>query len=309
MVSYYVKRSTSEPVQSHARHPSGISWVVAPQVTIEEVGEIARRHNLDGAVFYDTLDRHELPRVESRGESLYVFLRTPQTTKRGEVVSAPLVVAVADEVFITATVGSFEPPLQALEGQAIDEDSTGPILLATLATTIGQYENLIKKTARFIRETGHRLRSHEATNKDFIYFVTVEDNLNLFQRDLSGMLAVVDRLKGDLRHRLTAADRDGLNDMGLHINQLIVSISSYSQSINSIRNAYSTVANNILNDRMKVLTTLTLLVALPNVFYGMYGMNVALPFAKQPWAFAGIVVFTIILIFLILLIVKRSRIL
>lgn len=309
MISYYVKQSSSEPVREYSSPPSGVSWAVASQVTPAEIDKLADRHGLDGAVFSDVLDRHELPRMEHAGEAMYVFFRAPHNVKRGEVLSAPLVAVMNGDVFITATVGSFSPPLEALEGQTISSQTFGTLLLATLASTVGEYENLIKKTARFIRETGHRLRVHEATNKDFIHFVTVEDNLNLFQRDLSGMLAVTSRLKDDLRYRLTDADRDALDDISLHIQQLLVSISSYTQSINSIRNAYSTVANNVLNQRMKILTTLTLLVALPNVFYGMYGMNVRLPFAEQPWAFLGIVLFTVSLIFMVLLIVKRSRIL
>lgn len=289
--------------------PESMSWVVSPQVTADEVAKLSERHDLDVAAMHDVLDRHELPRVESSRGDTYVFLRTPQAVRRGEVISVPLMIVMNTKIFLTASVGDFEPPFKALDDQVLDESSKGALLLATLASTVGEYENLIKKTARFIRDTGHRLRSHEATNKDFIYFVTVEDNLNLFQRDLSGMLAVANRLKSDPAHLAMSEDSEALEDIVLHIQQLLVSIKSYAQSINSIRSAYSTVANNILNQRMKVLTTLTLLVALPNVFYGMYGMNVALPYAEQPWAFAGVVVFTVLMILLVLLVAKRSRIL
>ena len=79
-------------------------------------------------------------------------------------------------------------------------------------------------------------------------------------------------------------------------------------AINSIRNAYTTISNNQLNRRMKSLTLLTLLVALPNVFYGMFGMNVALPFADEPWAYAVITGFTLLIVSLAYLIMRRLRI-
>ena len=85
-------------------------------------------------------------------------------------------------------------------------------------------------------------------------------------------------------------------------------LSSHSQSVESIRNAYSTVANNALNQRMKTLTVFTVLIALPNVFYGMYGMNVVLPYADSSWAYAVIVSFTIILLLAVYLLGKRLRI-
>ena len=75
-----------------------------------------------------------------------------------------------------------------------------------------------------------------------------------------------------------------------------------------LRNAYSTIANNTLNHRMKTLAVLTVLITLPNVIYGMYGMNVALPFAEQPWAYMAIVVFTILIILIAYLLVRRLKV-
>jgi magnesium transporter len=84
-------------------------------------------------------------------------------------------------------------------------------------------------------------------------------------------------------------------------------VESHFHAINSIRNAYTTISNNTLNQRMKTLTLLTLLVALPNVFYGMFGMNVDLPFAQEPWAYAAITSFTVILVALAFIVVRRMR--
>jgi magnesium transporter len=59
---------------------------------------------------------------------------------------------------------------------------------------------------------------------------------------------------------------------------------------------------------MKTLTVLTLLVALPNVFYGMYGMNISLPFAEEPWAYGAILVFTLTVVVLVIAIARKKNI-
>ena len=84
-------------------------------------------------------------------------------------------------------------------------------------------------------------------------------------------------------------------------------VAANTQTINSIQNAYSTIANNVLNQRMKVLTAITILLAIPNVFYGMYGMNIALPFQGEPWAYPVIVSFTVALIGVIYIVAKKLR--
>lgn len=310
MISYYIKYSQQEDFQKVSSPRASDVWVVASGVKTDELQKLSENYSLDNNIVRDVLDTNELPRVEFSNDGLYVFLRIPRRTKRGEIVSSPLLAIVRDSVFITASTAELNEPDQIMKtGNGTRASDSVALLLSTLAAAVGSYEEYIKKTARFIKDTGYRLRSHEVTNRDFIHFVTIEDNLNEYQMDLSGMLAVTHRLKDNPHHQLSEADMEAINDIILYIEQLLVSISSYTQSITSIRNAYSTIADNNLNQRMKTLTVLTVLLALPNVFYGMYGMNVPLPFAEESWAYAAIVLFTLSLILIVLLLAKRFRVL
>jgi magnesium transporter len=76
----------------------------------------------------------------------------------------------------------------------------------------------------------------------------------------------------------------------------------------NIREAYSTISSNNLNRSMKILTAATVIIAIPNVFYGMYGMNVALPFQDQPWAYSLVVIFTVFLITAIFMMGRAKKI-
>jgi len=80
------------------------------------------------------------------------------------------------------------------------------------------------------------------------------------------------------------------------------------QSIIHIREAYTSIASNNLNRTIKILTTLTVLIMLPSLFYGMYGMNIDLPFQSSAWAFAGLIIFTILVNILVVVVARRKRI-
>ena len=121
------------------------------------------------------------------------------------------------------------------------------------------------------------------------------------------MLGVARQLQSNKHGIWKTNDLESIEDIVLHMEQLLVSIKASSYTISSIQNAYSTIANNILNHRMKILTAITILLAIPNVFYGMYGMNVNLPFQHEPWAYLSIVGFTLLLIILVFFLAKRSR--
>jgi magnesium transporter len=226
-------------------------------------------------------------------------------------VTAPLLAIMTPKAFLvlnSTNVLTVHKIIRALMHADVRTTDMGALLVGVLAATIADYEVLIHRTGKYIKDTGHRLRNHEVNNGDFVHFVTVEDNLSEYALNLNEMLVVAERLSENKHFPLKAHEAEALNDTILHTKQLLSSVISLGSTITSIRNAYSTIANNSLNLRMKTLTVLTVLIALPNVFYGMYGMNVPLPFQNAPWAYGAIVIFTFTLILGVYAIAKRFRV-
>lgn len=304
MIRYFVRRSRGEEFQKVTTPPPRDVWIHADLVTPDDISLLGHKYGLDENILRDVLDTHELPRVEKKAGGMYVFVRTVQRGKHGSMVTSPVLMAVKDTVF--ATLSAVETASHDLAKPNVIAHSTDPVnlLLGTFASIISDYEALMQKTAQHIHETGQRLRSHEVTNDDFIRFVTVEDNLNEYKMNLTAMLVVAERLREEYGNGSTEA----IEDILLYIRQLLVAIDSHAQSVTSIRNAYGTIANNVLNQRMKTLTVLTVLIALPNVVYGMYGMNVGLPFQEEPWVYGVIVLFSVSIIFLVFMIGRKRGI-
>ena len=221
-------------------------------------------------------------------------------------ITTPVLLAVKGTVFVNLSISTMPDDKLATPALATHPDATTiSLLLGMFATVVSEYEDLMHRTARYIFNTGRRLRTHEVTNQDFITFVTVEENLNQYHMNLSSMLVVAERLREALHD---PADKESIEDILLYIRQLLVAIDTHNQSVTSIRNAYGTIANNVLNQRMKTLTALTMLIALPNVFYGMYGMNVPLPYQEEVWAYGSIVIFTITITILAFILAKRFKV-
>ena len=172
-----------------------------------------------------------------------------------------------------------------------------------------EYEQKLREIIDKIAVARKRLSRYEVENSDFVEFVAIEDSLNEYRSSLDGVASVVTQLQDNNRKLFKPQEIEQFIDISLHIRQLLVAIDSSNQTINSIQNAYSTIANNVLNQRMKLLTIITIMLAIPNVFYGMYGMNLALPFQHEPWAYAGIVGLTVLLILIVYTLAKRFRLL
>ena len=188
-------------------------------------------------------------------------------------------------------------------------DRASAVVPAIIATGLVEYEQKLREIIDKIAVARKRLSRYEVENSDFVEFVAIEDSLNEYRSSLDGVASVVTQLQDNNRKLFKPQEIEQFIDISLHIRQLLVAIDSSNQTINSIQNAYSTIANNVLNQRMKLLTIITIMLAIPNVFYGMYGMNLALPFQHEPWAYAGIVGLTVLLILIVYTLAKRFRLL
>lgn len=99
---------------------------------------------------------------------------------------------------------------------------------------------------------------------------------------------------------------DTIEDLSLESGQLAQITKDTIRNMVNIREAYSTILTNNLNRVIKLFTSLTIILTLPTIVGTFYGMNVALPFAQNPYAFFGILGITIMLSLIALIIFIRN---
>ena len=100
-------------------------------------------------------------------------------------------------------------------------------------------------------------------------------------------------------------EKEFIEDLIIDLNQTLNSCKSALKSISNMRDYYSTTLSNNLNKIITVLTVFTILLTVPAVLSGIYGMNIKLPaqdIAGIFWLLMGIV----ILIWAIVLIIFRK---
>ncbi len=310
MIEYYKKHSAGEAFHK-LNNPAEDAWVHLGAPSGAELESLIEAYSLDSDIVHDVLDKNELSHSEFNHGVQYVFLRPAMRTRNGEVKTRPFLAILHPRAFITVAtslaVGVEDIAVRG-DKSKVTTGKRAHMLVTTMNTIVGGYEELLQHTSEYIESIRKKLRSHEVSNKDFVHFVTIEDNLNEYQTCLRDTLVVAERLRDNQHGLFGVREVEALDDMILYIKQLLSAVASLTQTINSIRNAYSTIANNTLNQRMKLLTALTVLIALPNVFYGMYGMNVPLPFQHDPAAYPVIVLFTILVILLVYVVARRFKV-
>ena len=308
MIKYYYKNLRSKQVSELEEYQPG-AWVCVQQPTEDEIAFLIKRFKLDPGHLEDALDEDEVPRLEKEGDKSYIFMRYAYTTDDLELTTAPLLFIVGADILITIALGEL-PRLQRFLTGKVEFATTQrtKLVLQILYQIVDEYEIFINNISRQTKVIRSRLRGHEIGNQDFVDFVLIEDELNEFLSALLPTTAILRRLLLGKHIQLYEEDQDLVEDLLLNNEQSIESCNSNIKTIINIREAYSTINSNNLNRSMKVLTAFTVLITLPNVVYGMYGMNIALPFQHEPWAYFLVLPLSLGLSWLVWIVARKRRI-
>jgi len=306
MIKYYYKslrKSQAEELDAYRRG----TWVYVEAPTEQELEQLVSKFNLVPGHIADALDEDEMPRLEKEGDQTYIFVRYAYRNAESELVTMPLLFIFSDDLVITISLAHL-PPIDRFLGGKIEFATTqrAKLVLQILHEIVEQYDAFINNTSKQIKLIRSRLRGHEISNQDFVDFVLIEDELNEFLAALMPTNATLRRLLRGRYIPLFEEDQDLIEDLLLNNEQSIEACNSNIKSIVNIREAYSSISSNTLNRTMKLLTAATVLITLPNVVYGMYGMNVELPFQHSPWAYAALMLISIG-ISVVVFVVARSR--
>lgn len=308
MITYYYKNLRSKKVNEVSDYRPG-SWVCVQSPTPEEVEQLVERFNLDPGHLEDALDADEMPRLEKEGDLTYIFVRYAYTNEELELDTAPLLFVIGPDLLITVALHNL-PRLQRFLSGKVEFATTQrtKLVLQILHQIVDQYEVFINNIGRQIKLIRSRLRGHDINNQDFIDFVLIEDELNEFLSALQPTTAILRRLLLGRHIPLYTEDQDIVEDLLLNNEQSIEGCRSNVKSIVNIREAYSTISSNNLNRSMKILTAATVLITLPNVIFGMYGMNINLPFQDEPWAYPLVIGISLIATVAIYIISRKKHI-
>ncbi|HSX29378.1 MAG TPA: magnesium transporter CorA family protein [Candidatus Saccharimonadales bacterium] len=308
MIKYFFKSLRSTQVQELDDYKPGC-WVYVEAPSQKEIDLLVQRFNLTEGHLQDALDEDEMPRLEKEGEQSYIFVRFAYKTDEGDMGTTPLLFVFSGELVVTIAQVRI-PALGGFMSGKISFATTqrAKLILLILQQISEQYDSFISRTSKQIKLIRSRLRGHEISNQDFIDFVIIEDELNEFLSSLMPTNATLRRLLLGRYMPLFAEDQDIVEDLLLNNEQSIEACNSNMQSIIHIREAYTSISSNNLNRTIKILTIVTVLIMLPSMFYGLYGMNINLPLQHEPWAFVVLNLFVVLVNILVVAIARKKRI-
>lgn len=291
-------------------------WIHMVDPTMEESKIVADTLDVDIADIRAALDEEESSRIELEDGYTLILIDVPYAEIRHEKMvytTIPLGIILTQGVIVTVCTEDLAVLQPFITGR-VKEFSTKKklrfvyqILYRTTVVYQGNLRTIDKKRT----EIEERIEN-DTREDDLIALHELESTLVYFATSLRANGNVLDRLTRYKRLEQYPEDKELLDDVIIENKQAIEMTVIYRDIINGTRELMSSVLDNRLNNVMKTLTSITLIMAVPTVISGIYGMNLnseGMPFANSPFGFAIITVLIVVVCIVMMTFLKRKKML
>ena len=281
-------------------------WVSAVAPTAQEVAYLTGEMQLDQGFVRSSLDEEESSRIEVEDDQTLIIIDLPvaehQPDEKAVIYSTmPIGIIITGQNLVTISVRE-NPVLSEFADGVVKNVQTALktrflfTLLLRVATRFLQYLKQIDKISSLTEKRLHK----SMRNEELIQLLGLEKSLVYFSTSLKANEMTLEKLLRGRIIKLYEEDQDLLEDVLIEVKQAIEMCNIYSGILSGTMDAFASIISNNLNIVMKVLTSITIVMAIPTMVASFYGMNVeGLPF-PQFWVPVAISIIATIVVSIIL---------
>ncbi len=276
-------------------------WINLVRPESGELDDLAQRTGIPLDFLTDPLDVDERARIEIEDDFILIVLRIPHLDPDKD-----------EKPFTTLPLGIILMPELMVTVCSVHTDIIFDFINAKLRRTKFSTKNreqllfqIFLKTAlhflKYLRAINYTSSSIEAElhksmkNHELIRLLHLEKSLVYFTTSLKANEIMMGRLAGSKLLKISADDAELLEDVIVETRQAIEMANIYSSILSGMMGAFASIISNNLNVAMKFLTAFTIILMLPNLVAGIYGMNIRLPFQEASYAFPLIMAISLLL--------------
>jgi magnesium transporter len=271
--------------------PETGSWVnVSPPLKQEEFSELSTGLEIPIDFLTDSLDIDERSRFEEDDNVKLIVIKTPTENDSfnesdAYYITIPICIILTQNQIVT--VNSFDNPAIKKFLTTFQNRDTEKRNLMVLKI----FEKVTQAYMQYLKEINQRRNLMEqklyASNRnvELLELMRIQKSLVYFVTALKSNEILLMKIARTNFLSLDEEEKELLDDLIVDISQGLEMANIYTNILSSTLDAFASIISNNLNNVLKRLTSITIIISLPALVTGIYGMNVPIPFANSPHAF------------------------
>ena len=285
-------------------------WVDVEIPTEEERKYLFDELGVPEAFFNDIEDVDERPRIEFEDEWFFILLRMPYKNVDVSLpfTTIPVGIIFKDDIFVSISFYRTEVIPDFIQftirKSIVIKDHFDLVLRLMLSSSVW-FLKYLKQINLDIRLAEDQLEK-SIKNEDLQTLLSIEKCLVYFTTSLKGNDILLHRIK-NLRNYKDTYNPDLIEDVEIELRQAQETTSVHSDILSGMMDAYASVISNNLNNVMRQLTSISIILMIPTLIASIYGMNVPNGLENNPWGFGLVVLASFLFSILGIVLFRRKK--
>jgi len=275
------------------------SWLSLVNPNEDELQYIASHLKVDYDLLSNSLDADERSRIEQEPNSLAIIINLPLLDDEGNFDTLPcgLILTAKNFITICARDNRVLNSFNRSTAHTFDTRNRAAFLLNILYKCTQFYLKYLMIINKRTEDIEYALRK-TTSNKELFQLMEIQKSLVYFTTALKDnhlvLLKLLRLLKMPAVTRLvsfTADDEELLDDVIIENKQAIEMVDMHRSILEGMMDGFASIINNNVNQIMKFLAAITIILSIPTMLASFWGMNVPVAYADNPngfWVVIGI---------------------
>ena len=272
-------------------HPGNGAWVnILPPLKQLEFNRLSQELDIPLDFLTDSLDIDERPRFEEEDNVKLIVIKTPTENNSfnesdAYYITIPICIILTHNQIVTVNSfenGAIKKFLHTFQNRHPDKKNMMVLkIFEKITQTFMEYLKEINQRRNLMEQKLYASNRNEELlelmkiQKSMVYFVTAlrSNEMLLLKLARTNFLGLNDE------------EKEFLDDLAVDMSQALEMANIYTNILSSTLDAFASIINNNMNSVLKRLTSITIILSLPALVTGIYGMNVPIPYSDSHYAF------------------------
>ena len=271
--------------------PEDGTWVnLLPPLKQHEFSQLSEELDIPLDYLTDSLDIDERARFEGREKVRLIVIKTPTENNSfnesdAYYITIPICIILTDHQIVTVNSfenGAIKKFLNTFQNRHPDKRNM---------MVLKVFEKITQTYMEYLKEINQRRNIMEQKlydsnrNEELLELMKIQKSMVYFVTALRSNELLLLKLARTNFLGLNEEEQAFLDDLAVDMSQALEMANIYTNILSSTLDAFASIISNNMNNVLKRLTSITIILSLPALVTGIYGMNVPIPGSTSHYAF------------------------
>lgn len=292
-------------------HSGDYEWIDVASSNLTETSQLRQDYALSDEILAYALDQNEKAHLEYEELTktfLLIYNAPYQDKTDNHYETGPMTFIIKDRYIITIHSARTDYIINKMQAFLLNNPTVSQFefLFSSLYLISNFYFPLIEEVNAESKVVNRKLRE-KATNKNILKLSDLEIGMVYLVMAAKQNSILLEQLKLlPFCRQMTASEKEQLDDALIEAKQLVEMTQLTSQILQQLSDTFNNLLNNSLNDTMKILAILSILLAIPTIVSGFFGMNMPLPLENNEAGWVVSLGIMLILCLVLAVLIKRK---